>query len=184
MMISRLLVVLLCVPLLPGCEPDFCGDDVAPWVQVGKAAATFELIEEGEVLPVERGGQGAQHVWAGLRTGGLHPGSEDVAEGLANDDLPWIEFQLEGEAGLHNFNTRLRRPLDRLEGNTLFGLDQRPVQFWHWPDPPDNQRKLDLRPIEADLEAQDFVLRVIIEDACGDTVSDEIGVRLDFPPRG
>ncbi len=180
---KTLAVLVVGAGLLPGCATDFCGDATAPWVQVGKSVFAYEEIVPGEVLTVQRGSQGAQHVWAGLRARGLHPGSEDIEEGLANDDLPWVEFQLESDEGLHSFNTRIRLPLDRIEADRLFGLDGRPVQFWHWVERPDDWATLDMTELEEQLETEDFTLRVIIEDACGDTVSDEVAIRLDFPPR-
>jgi hypothetical protein len=184
-MTRLLLLCALFAPLLPGCSSvDFCGDLVDPWVTIGKGPLTgYETISEGEVLLVERGSQGAQHVWAALRAGGMHPGSEDVAEGLQLDNLPWIAFELESPEGLHNFDTRVRLPLDRLDNNTLFGLETRPVQFWQWVERPDDWETLNMTDLEESLEEVDFVLRVTIEDACGDSTSDEVGIRLDFPPR-
>ncbi len=184
-MTRLLLLCALLLPFLPGCSSvDFCGDLVDPWVTIGKGPITgYETITSGEVLEVERGSQGAQHVWAALRAGGMHPGSEDVAEGLELDNLPWVAFELEGPDGLHNFDTRIRLPLDRLDNNTLFGLEARPVQFWQWVERPDDWETLDMSALEEDLEDVDFTLRVIVDDACGDSVTDEVGIRLDFPPR-
>jgi len=183
---TRLLLLTLCSLSLASCAPssDFCGDLVDPWVTIGKGPLTgYETITEGEVLEVERGSQGAQHVWAALRAGGMHPGSEDVVEGLEHDNLPWVAFELEGPDGLYNFDTRIRLPLDRIDGNTLFGLETRPVQFWQWAERPDDWETLDLGALEEELEQEDFILRVIVDDACGDSVSDEAGIRLDFQPR-
>ncbi len=181
---SRLLVVLsLCVGLVSGCETDYCGDDVAPTLEVGDGTDGFASIEDGDVLLVERGSQGGQHIWAAIMAKGVHPGSEDISQGLANDDLPWIEFQLESANGVHSNDNLLRRPLDRYEGGELFGLETRQVQFRHWVTLPDDWADLDMQDVEDDLETIDFVLRATVEDACGDTVTDEVTVRLDFPPR-
>ncbi len=186
---SRLpLPLALCAALLSGCATDYCGDDVASWIEVGASHgdgdAVFVPITDGAVLAVERGSQGGQHVWAALRARGLDPGSEDISEGLANDDLPWVEFQLESDEGVHSSDNLLRRPLDRTDGPEPYGLMDRQVQFRHWVSLPPDWADQDMGEVEAALEEVDFTLRVILEDACGDTLTDEVIVRLDFPPRG
>ncbi|MCO4772908.1 MAG: hypothetical protein KDA24_22945, partial [Deltaproteobacteria bacterium] len=80
---------------LAGCPGDPCADEVSGWIEVGEGTVGFKPIEDGAVLGVERGSQGGQHVWVSLQGDGMHPGSRDVSEGLRNDDLPWISFELE-----------------------------------------------------------------------------------------
>ena len=182
---SRLLALLpLLAGLVAGCPADPCGDDIDPWMEVGDGTGGFHSLDDGDVLTVERGSQGGQHIWAGFLARGLHPGSEDISEGLANDDLPWIEFQLESVEGVHSNDNLLRRPLTRMEGDEPYGLVDRQVQFRHWVVLPDDWADKDMGEVEDGLEEVDFVLRAIIEDACGDTITDEVTVRLDFPPRG
>lgn len=176
----RLLVLSALALSLSGCS-DPCADDVAPWIEVGDGTHGFTSIEDGAVLAVERGSQGGQHVWAAVLAGGLHPGSPDITEGLRNDDLPWIEFQLESAEGVHSNENLLRRPLDPIGDH--HGLETRQVPFRHWPVLPDDWAEQDIGEREAHLETVDFTLRVIIDDACGDTLTDERTVRLDFPAR-
>ena len=179
----RLPLVLLALPLFTaGCADDFCGDDLAPLLEVGDGTHGFLSIDDGAVLQVERGSQGGQHIWAGLVASGLHPGSEDISEGLRNDDLPWIRFELESVEGVHSNENLQRRPLDRYDDGS-FGLETRQVPFRHWPVLPDDWAEQDIGDREAFMESLDFVLRATVEDACDDTVTDEVTVRLAFPPR-
>ena len=169
--------------LLTGCGPDPCADDAAGWIEVGDGADGFLSIQDGAVLPVERGSQGGQHVWAALLAGGLHPGSEDISEGLKNDDLPWISFELQSAEGIHSNENLMRRPLDRMGDDGLYGLDTRQVPFRHWPVLPSDWAETDISEREALMETFDFTLRATVDDACGDTLTDSVTVRLVFPPR-
>ncbi|MCO4772515.1 MAG: hypothetical protein KDA24_20955, partial [Deltaproteobacteria bacterium] len=130
-------------------------------------------------LGVERGSQGGQHVWVSLQGDGMHPGSRDVSEGLRNDDLPWISFELESIEGLHSQENLLRQPLQEVGDG--WGFLERRVPFRHWPVLPDDWADIPREEREEEMEGMDFTLRARVEDACGDVLEDERIVRIQFP---
>jgi hypothetical protein len=175
---SRLaLLVLLALPGLAGCP---CNDAIAPWIEIGEGSEGFAALEDGDVLAVERGSQGGQHVWASVRGDGLHPGSPDISEGLRNDDLPWIEFALIGPDGVYSNENLLRQPLQPLpEGG--YGFLERRVPFRYWSVLPDDWAEIPRAQREDEIEAMEFLLRVSIDDACGDELEDSRMVHIVFP---
>jgi len=166
--------------LLAGCPAaDPCADDVDPWIEIGEGWDGFAGLADGTTLQVERGSQGGQHVWLSLRGDGMHPGSRDISEGLAKDDLPWIEFELESADGVHSNENLLRQPLEEWED--AWGFVERRVSFRHWVVLPDDWADIPRSEREAEMEGMEFVVRARVEDACGDTLVDERTVFLTFP---
>jgi len=167
----------LLLSTLVGCP---CADWEPGWIEVGDGFGGFTAIADGAVLDVERGSQGGQHVYAGLIGEGMHPGSRDVSEGLRNDDLPWISFELEAADGRYSNDNELRQPLDDL-GDGQWGILERRVSFRYWSVLPDNWTEIPREQREAELEAMDFTLRAQVDDACGDVLVDERTIRIAFP---
>jgi len=86
--------------LLTGCGelPTRCSHDQEPTLEVGTGAEDFASITDGQVLPAVYGLQGGQHVWVGLRLGGLVArvgGSTPATQELR---LEWGDYVL-AEAG-------------------------------------------------------------------------------------
>ncbi len=172
-------VVLALLLALVGCSSDPCADGVVPWIEIGEGWTGFADLADGATLQVERGSQGGQHVWLSLRGDGMHPGSRDLSEGLAKDDLPWISFEIESDEGIHSNENLLRQPLD--EGDEGWEFVERRISFRHWVVLPDDWADIPRSEREAEMEAMEFVVRARVEDACGDTLEDERTVFLTFP---
>jgi hypothetical protein len=153
-----------------------------PWVEVGTGADAFEPVEDGDVLAVERGSQGGQHVWAGVRAWGVDVGSESDYDAMLNQDRPLVGFELECPDGVLSFDNTWRRLLPPADDGTRL-LVGRLVQFEHWVELPADWQELDWAEVEAELEDIDMTLRVTVEEAGGDLYVDERIVRLEFPTR-
>ena len=177
---SRFFLAALVTGLFAGCSSDPCTDDVSPTLELGEGIDGFRPIVDGDVLVVERGSQGGQHVWISVRGDGMHPGSQDVSEGLRKDDLPWISFALTGPDGVYSNENLLRQPLQPLDDDGWGFLDRR-VSFRYWSVLPDNWADITREQREMELEAMEFVVSGTVEDACGDVLTAERVVGIAFP---
>jgi hypothetical protein len=68
--------------------PDACKTPAsgAPAIVIGQGASAFAPLEEGAVVPIEKGPQGGHHVWLALRVNGLRQmGSRLTVEGYYPD---------------------------------------------------------------------------------------------------
>jgi len=181
------LLVLACFALgIAGCDEELTCENleaVAGEVEVGVGEDTFVSIEDGKVIQVERGSQGGMHVWVSLSAAGIHPGSEELWDGLANGDLPDVEFQLlDPDGGILTPDNQRPSVLVRTDDGR-YELLNNLVVFRHFAELPDDWAELDYGEVEAAMQEVDHTLLVRIEDSCGTVVQDEVLVRLDFPPR-
>ncbi len=72
-LLSILFLLTACDPIDArdaGAQPDA---NVPPALEVGTGAVEFAAIGDGDTLLLERGPQGAQHVWVALRAWGIDP---------------------------------------------------------------------------------------------------------------
>jgi hypothetical protein len=159
--------------------PSPCPD--GGWAALADSESGFTRIEAGHVFRVERGSQGGMHVWTGADFGDVAPGSADVIDGLRRDDLPYVEFFLDGPNGQLS-PSNLQRPV-LLRGDAAFRLPRRQLVFRHYERLPDDWETLDWAQIEAEMELEEHRVSVRLEDTCGQVVETSLPVWLTFPPR-
>ncbi len=182
---ARRAELLAAIGLFVGCPagPDLNshGTD-GPAAEIGTGTTSWAPVEEGQVLPVERGSQGGVHVRGAVRTWGVVPGSADDVAAWTNNDRPTLDFALSTEEGRLSITDPIRRALRPGDdgGSDLFGVI---VQFHPWVVLPEDWSGIDWVAEEARLEATDLLLSVRVEDQAGVVVVDERSVRIDFPPR-
>jgi hypothetical protein len=176
----RFLFLAIVMLIFSGCPGDPCTDDLSPTLVLGGGIEGFRAIEDGDILPVERGSQGGQHIWLSIIGDGMHPGSQDVSEGLRKDDLPWISFEMHAPDGTYSNDNLLRQPLQEIADGG-WGFLERRVSFRYWSVLPDDWTEIPREQREAELEAMDFVVSGTIEDACGDVITAHRIVGIAFP---
>ena len=172
-----ILALLLSVLAACGTEPP------DGWAELCGEVESFEVLEDGAVLRVERGSQGGMHVFLGMRTGGIEPGPTDLWAGLSQGTLPVVGFEIEGPEGILTPDNARPTVLERVGGGEFELLDNL-IQFRHFAEWPTDWAEINFEEHERAMELQDHVVRVVIEDANGQLVLDERTVRLSFPPWG
>jgi hypothetical protein len=155
-----------------------------PHAEIGTGTAAWAPIQDGQVLPVERGSQGGVHVRGSVRAWGIDGGSIDDVDAWTHQDRPTIDFELRNEDGVLSIDDPLRRALVPADdGSGALELLGVIVQFHHWVDLPEDWSGIDWAAEEERLETLDLELFVSVTDRNGVAVEDIRTVRVDFPPR-
>ncbi len=186
------LVLVVTATLTAACGGPSCDDldGTTPSVTVGTGESSFDPLSEGDHLTPAWGPQGGQHLWASVRTTGLHPGSLGSRSAVSPSTIAISVHDDEGAVASYGPVERsLQRRLgDGFQGEAT-GLTAVVHAAWDLGYPLDfllpdgtsyeDATAADWEAASAEARARTWSFEATVTDACGNEASDAVAVRLD-----
>ena len=168
-----------------GCAPENPNQDTAPFevgaptVEIHSGLFPYASVQSSDTVPIEFGPQGGFHVSLAAKTRGIDPGSSTLELGLINNDLAMVTWEVIAPDGMISSEVPKRSVANTIDETGVLHAPQ-VVVLRYFENPPAEFSKIRR---EWELEAMSVEIRVLIEDAVGNSAAASLQGRVDFPHR-